>query len=39
MPGFLQKEIPNLVPNFYSAYKRINKISEMNTRLIRASKM
>ena len=34
----MQKGIPNLVLNFYSAYQGINKISEMNTRLIRASR-
>ena len=32
VPYFLLKGIPNLVLNFYSAYQRINKISEMNTR-------
>ena len=35
----LQNEFPNLVLNFYSAYQRINEISEMNTRLIQASRM
>ena len=39
MPEFLQKGIPNLVLNFYSACQSINKISEKNTRLIRASKV
>ena len=37
MPYFFRNRISNLVLNFYRVYQRINKISEMNTRLIRAS--
>ena len=36
---FFQNRISKLVLNFYRVYQRINKISEMDTRLIRASKV
>ena len=35
MPYFFRNRISNLVQNFYRVYERIDKISEMNTRLIR----
>ena len=39
MPDFFQNGISNLVLNFYRVYQRIDKISEMNMRPIRASRM
>ena len=39
MPGFFQNRISNLALNFYRAYQGIDKISEMNIKLILESRM